>query len=388
MSTIFQIKEQSTPETPLLLFDCVLPDGSAEHWSTQAVKVNGVSYTGRVVRHNLFEMQTAAGQGVDSIPKLSIDLANADSHFSELERETGFKGAKLTATFVFFDLKLGAAGTETAVLFQGIANPPELITETAFRLSAMNRLSMQRVYLPGTRVQRRCAWDFPATADQRTEALDGGSQGRFSRFYPCGYSADIPGGKGNLNGLVPFTSCSFTRADCEARGMFNTDSRRQSTARFSGIEFVPSTIVVRAAGSKTTQLSAVSLNEGRYNDFVPLIYGRAWFSPSIVFARNDGNLTRMEVLLGAGEMQGVYKVLVNGIDIPAGRSGQNMTGTGWFNVVTMGTRSGEFNRDFTNSSGAPLGDPYGSMAYLSVVVPNRINDGRTLPSIQVLADGV
>ncbi|MCU1263462.1 MAG: hypothetical protein JWO80_6347 [Bryobacterales bacterium] len=388
MSTIFQTKEQPIPDTPLLLFDCVMTDGSAEHWGTQAVTVGAVQYAGRVAKHNLFEMQTASGQGVDSIPKLSIDLANADSYFSELERNKGFKGAKLTARFVFFDLKKRVPGTETAVLFQGIANAPELITETAFRLSAMNRLSMQRVYLPPVRVQRRCAWDFPATAEQRTEAVDGGVKGRFSRYYACGYSPDIAGGRGNLNGQNPFTTCSYTRSDCEGRGMFHADSQQRATARFSGIEFVPSTIVVRSAGSKSTQLSAVSLNEGRYNGFVPLVYGTAWYAPSIVFARNDGNLTRMEVLLGAGEMHAVYKVLVNGIDIPTGRSGQNMTGTGWFNVVTYGTRNGGFNLDFTNSGGAPLGDPYGSMAYLSVVVPNRINDGQTLPSIQVLVDGV
>ncbi len=388
MSTIFQTKELQISDTPLLLFDCVFGDGTSEHWSTQPVTVSGIAYTGRVLRHNLFEMQTAAGEGVDSISKVSIELANADSHFSELEQSTGFKGGKLTATFVFFDLKKGLPTTETAVLFKGVANPPELITETSFRLSAINRLSMQRVYLPSLRVQRRCAWEFPSTPDQRTEAIDGGAKGKFSRYFPCGYSADLPGGVGTLNGASPFTSCSFTRNDCEARGMFHSDARGQTTARFSGIEFVPSTIVVRSAGSKNSQLSAVSINEGRYNDFVPLIYGTAWYSPSIVFARNDGNLTRMEVLLGAGEIDSVVKVLVNGIDIPAGRSGQNMTGTGWFNVVSRGTRNGGFNLDFTNSSGAPLGDPYGSIAYLSVVVPNKINDGQTLPAIQVFVKGL
>ncbi|MDQ6678018.1 MAG: phage tail protein [Acidobacteriota bacterium] len=170
--------------------------------------------------------------------------------------------------------------------------------------------------------------------------------------------------------------------------MFKADSRGQKTARFSGIEFVPSTITVRSAGEKGTHLSPVSVNETRYNDFVPLLYGTAWYAPSVVFARNDGNLTRLEILLGVGEMQAVHKVLVNDIDIPIGRSGLNMTGTGWFNVVTPGTRTGAFNSDFANSTGAPLGDPYGGLAVLSVVVPNRINNGNSLPNIKVLADGV
>ena len=54
----------------------------------------------------------------------------------------------------------------------------------------------------------------------------------------------------------------------------------------------------------------------------------------MVFARNDGNLTHFEVLLGAGQLTGVLKVVVNDIQIPAGVSGSNMTATGWYNVVT------------------------------------------------------
>ena len=65
-----------------------------------------------------------------------------------------------------------------------------------------------------------------------------------------------------------------------------------------------------------------------------------------------------------------------------------MTATGWYNVVTAGTRNGAFNPDFTDASGNPLGDPYGSMAMLSVVVPNRISNGQTLPNIQVLMHGL
>jgi hypothetical protein len=388
MNTAFQIKELINTDSPFLLFDCTLADGTLEHWSTQAVTVGTTSYSGRVSRHNLFESQTASDQSVDSMPKLVLELANADSHFSELERSIGFKGALLTVTFVFIDLPSGKPTTDTKVVFQGVMNPAELVTETSFRLSAMNRLSAQRVFLPPVQIQRRCAWTFPSTLQQRTEAVDGGVNGRFSRYYPCGYSPDVAGGCGNLNQGVPFTSCTFTRSDCEARGMFSTDSSNRTTARFSGIEFVPATITVRSAGESGSHLSPVSLNEARYSDFVPLVYGTAWIAPEIVFARNDGNLTRMEVLLGMGPMTAVHQVLVNNIEIPVGVPGLNMTGTGWYNIVSLGARNGGFDLNFTDSSGKPLGDPYGSMAYLAVVVPNRINDGSTLPDVQVLVDGL
>ena len=61
-----------------------------------------------------------------------------------------------------------------------------------------------------------------------------------------------------------------------------------------------SSIDVKSYGEKATHQSGVLENEARYNDFVPLVYGTAWYRPPIVFARNDGNLTHMEVLLGMG----------------------------------------------------------------------------------------
>src|SRR6185295_12556092 len=122
-----------------------------------------------------------------------------DSHFSQIERSIGFKGAKITARFLFYDLRGDSAATDGIVLFQGIANPPEEIREATFQLSAINRMSMQRVLVPQVRIQRRCAWDFPGTADQRQEAMNGGEKGRYSRLFRCGYSPDVDGGAGSNN---------------------------------------------------------------------------------------------------------------------------------------------------------------------------------------------
>ena len=353
MPTIFQEKEPSATETPILLFDCVLSGGQVERWSTHKVVVSGATYQPRVLLHNLFQMQTSSDMGVDAIPKISVTLANADSHFSELERSVGWKGANITVTFLFFKLKDGIPQTETMVLFKGIANPPDEIREATFRLTAINRMSMQRVLLPPVRVERRCPWEFPATLDQRTEGVTGGPEGIYSHFFRCGYSPDVPLGTGNLNGAVPFTSCNFTRANCEARGMFKQDTLLRVTRRFGGIEFVPTSTQVRSYGEKGTHLSPVEENEARYNDYVPLMYGTVWHTPLIVFSRNDGNLTRIEILLSMGEIQGVISVLVNNIEIPLGRAGANMTGTGWYGIVTSGGRTGFFNSDFSDSSGKP-----------------------------------
>lgn len=388
MRTIAEVKELQVTETPLVLFDCTWPSGRVEHWSTHSVSVNGNNYAARVLRHSSFDMKWGADEGIDTMNKVSLVLANSDSHFSQIFTTIGFKGATLRATFLFFDLKAGTPASESMAVFVGQMNPPEEVTESNIRLTATSRLNFQRTYVPEIRIQRRCPWMFPANVEQREEAKTGAGNGRYSSTCRCGYSADRPGGLGNLNSGAPFTHCDYTRAGCIERGMFDRDSRGQVTRRFGGIEFVPASILVRSHGDKTQNSSALTENEARYNDYVPVVYGTCWIQPPVVFARNDGNLTRIEVLLGVGEIEGALKVVVNDIEVPAGVAGKNMTGTGWYNLVSHGALSGGFNLDFTDSAGKPLGDPYGSLAYMSIVVPNRVSDGKTLPKVTVLMEGL
>jgi Putative phage tail protein len=381
MDPIIEIKEREVADTPLILFDCVFPDGSEQHWSTHRVSVDAVSYEPRVLSHNVFELRYGSDDGVDGISRANLTLANADAFFSAVTLEGRWKGARLTAGFGFFDVRTGQPTSEQRVLFKGIAGAPEEVTERHLKLGLTNRLGLQRALIPEVRIQKLCPWTFPRTPEERALAVDGGEEGKYSLFYRCGYSADQAGGVGSLNAGQPYLSCDFSRTSCEQRGMFEA-------GRFGGIEFVPAEVLVRAAGESGSRVSAVQDNKAKYNDFVPVIYGTAWVQPPVVLSRNDGNLTRMEVLLSLGKIHDVTKVLVNDVEIPAGVAGTNMTATGWYNLVNDGARSGGFNLDFTDAVGEPLGDPYGSMAFLSVVVPNRLNDGRTLPRVQVLCDGL
>ncbi len=388
MTPISVLKEQEVPGTPLFLFDCTLPTGDEQSWSTHNVTVNGTPYLSRVLKHNLFELNSSPESATDGSSSVSITLANADAFLSSIERNIGWKGSALTVTFLFYDLINQAVASDTQIVFRGIANPPDQSTESTLRLSFTNRLNLQRVYLPPVPIQKLCPWNFPATAAQRQEAVSGGSLGIFSPFYQCGYSPDQPSGVGNMNGGTPYTTCDYSRDSCQQRGMFDTDDQSNITRRFGGLEFVPPSIVVRSYGAKTSQVAQTLPNQALYNDCVPLIYGTGWYTPPIAFARNDGNLTHMEVLLGMGQINGVVTVIVNNTEIPVGVSGANMTATGWYNVISYGTRNGAFNPDFSNSAGQPLGDPYGSMAFMSVVVPNWISNGTSLPVIDVLINGL
>jgi hypothetical protein len=388
MTPINVLKELEVPGTPLFLFDCTLPTGEVQHWSTHNVTVNGQTYLSRVLKHNIFDLNSSPEAATDGVSIVSITLANADSFLSSIEQNIGWKGSVLVATFLFFDLTNHVVTSNSQVVFRGIANPPDQSTESTLRLSFTNTLNLQRVFLPAIRIQKLCPWNFPSTAAQRQEAVSGGTQGAFSPFYQCGYSADQSGGVGNLNAGAPYTTCDYSRTQCVQRGMFSKDNQNNVTARFGGIEFVPASITVRTYGSKTSQLSTPLPNQALYNDFVPLIYGTGWYQPPIVLARNDGNLTHFEILLGVGQISSVITVIVNNTQIPVGVNGTNMTATGWYNVISLGTRNGSFNPDFSNSAGQPLGDPYGSMAFLSLVVPNSISNGTSFPEVSVLIQGL
>jgi hypothetical protein len=388
MATINTVKQLPETDTPLLFFQCVMPSGDLQAWSTHAINFNGTTYSARVLKHNLFDLQLSADDAMDGISQLSIVLANADSLLSQLNAAIGFKGSQLTVYFAFADLTMLSVTTESTVLFQGVAGDPDEITEGTFTLSFVNKLSLQRIPTPEVRIQRSCPWNFPATAAQRAEAVNGGAKAQYSAFYRCGYSPDVNGGRGNLSAGQAFTTCDKTRTNCEPRGMFGTDSNGTVTQRFGGFEFVPSAITVRTTGAKTTHLSPILDDAAKYNDAVPIVYGTGWLKAPLIFARNDGNLTHMEVLIGMGPIEGILKLVVNDVEIPRAVQGQDMTVTGWYNIVTSGNRNGNFNLDFTDSAGNPLGDPYGSMCVLSVVVPNRISSGRTLPNVEALVHGM
>src|SRR5450755_1384336 len=72
MLSIYDLKEMAVTDTPLLLFQCVLPSGQAEYWSTHRVTYAGNTYAPRVIKHNVFSVQTSSNQGVDAIPRVSL----------------------------------------------------------------------------------------------------------------------------------------------------------------------------------------------------------------------------------------------------------------------------------------------------------------------------
>ncbi len=198
MQTISSLKEQAVTDTPLIVFDCALSNGDTEHWCTHAITVSGTAYAARVLQQSSFDIQTASDQGVDGSPTISVTLANADSHFSEIQQATGWKGAQLTVSFLFYDLRNNVPLTATTVVFQGICNPPDQIKEATFRLTATNRMNLQRLLLPEVRIQSRCPWQFPSTPAQQAEAVSGGTRRTVFHVLPLRLLGGVAGRDGQL----------------------------------------------------------------------------------------------------------------------------------------------------------------------------------------------
>ena len=183
MPAIADVKEVECAETPIFLFDCTLKSGDVHHWSTHRVTINDTLYEARVLQQNVFEMKSSSNDATDGTSTISVTLANADSFLSPIERTIGWKGARVTVTFLFYSLANSTPASDSRVVFRGIANAPDESTELGLKLTFTNRLNLQRIYLPEIHVEKRCPWTFPSDASQRNEALTGSAFGKFSGVY-------------------------------------------------------------------------------------------------------------------------------------------------------------------------------------------------------------
>ncbi len=383
--TFLERKDQAVIPATAILCQITPRGGETLYWASVPCTHGALTYEARLSQEQENSWRFSADLTAESAASLQILAANADGAVSELRRTGALRGAQIK---IFAAVLNGAAVEDAQAMFTGIVDNA-LESDSRFaKIVALSRLSAVRSSFPPMRIQKQCAWAFPKNEGERAAALSSGEDGRYAPLFRCGYSAGLPGGFGNMDGGQPFTSCDFTRVSCEARGMFDKDGAQQVTRRFSGIEFVPPAIQVRGHGETSGRLSSLVSIDTRYNDVVPAVYGMGWMQAPVVFSRNDGNLTRVEALLGLGEIEDAVKVLVNGYEIPRAVDGTNMTGTGWFQVVTRGGRTGGFNLNFTDAAGNPQGDPYGSLAMLSVVVPNKISDGKNTPKVEVLLKGI
>lgn len=231
--------------------------------------------------------------------------------------------------------------------------------------------------------------------------------------------------RGNLNAGVPFTSCPYLRSGgdggCMARlgnsatitvapdGDLMHDTTGRHTGRFAGVEWNPPQYYSyqRSYEQQKGLPSFSYLNQSVYSQYVPEVYGTQWISPPIANVIEDGNSVRFECILTRGYIgqspafntqQGtIQQVIVNGEIVPL-FSAQSVYLYDFWSVdplfswywVTPGTRNGNANQlpGYANPGHSALGDPYGGMAVIVVVIYRDLYSGNSgVPNVQVLLGG-
>ncbi len=364
LAAINTLKEQAATFRPTLLVDITFATGLVLRLASISCTYGGNSYLGRLAEQSIDRLQALSEQGIDRVPGVSLTIADPDAViWTNYERVAGFKGATIQARFVFHDpLNATEFSSDSIVVFNGICNQPRF-EEGVLVVRAQNKANLQRVQMPNFPIQRRCANVNPRTVAQRAEASN-----EDSMFYFCGETRD----------LTTAPPCQYTRQTCTQPN------------RFSGSTWQPPQ-GGRSREYTTGQWIDIrnSANEAKYGDFYPLVYGTAWVEPPVLNVVGDGNYTRGECVVMAGEAQQVLRVIVNDTELSPATA---MDGTPYFTVnkdfrfhiLNAGDRDGSSNLDVPYSG---QGDPYGNLVAIYWVVPRRVAETTSTPNIKVLLQG-
>lgn len=419
------------PGIPLLLAEFVFADQSTLFLSTHPLNAtegsasyvyNGNSYLARLNQQDLAQIQARSEQGIDRIDQVTLHLSDSDRTMLVIEKATGFAGAILTLRLVMWTADTSTFTSDSLIPFIGICNGPQYSNDQqgdVLIITATSSHNMARIDVPLWQVQSTCGNDFPVNANERLL----GATDMSHHCWSCGYDPDqvgtdpFAGGdarRGNTttpnlvnaygrkisDGAGNFIWCGKTRADCEARGMFNQDSSSRSTKRFNGIEWAPLNREVSSKSyleGKTIRFVQLGRNDTIFAERFPMLYGTQWVKPIVANVVGDANETRCEAVVcqdftGNGDVggygtgiagSGVQQVVLNGVILPA-RSSSPDNKNYFATVLASGARTGGINSDALYNS---LGDPYGSLTTIYASVYRQLADSGSAPNIMVLSNG-
>jgi hypothetical protein len=411
LTTIIAAKEMGPVSfQPLLLLEITFLDGSILRLSSENLaatlggpQYNGVDWLPRLSAQDLQAISSVSNNNIVQSPSVTFTIADGDRFILDEYEWTngrGFKGAKLKIYFVYADLGAGVFSSDNRIVFVGTCNAPSF-DATTVTVEADNLLNMVKKTLPQVRLQTTCNWVFPSTHDQRLSAATDGQ----SIYFNCGYSPDIddPQARGNFqSGSTPFTFCDYTYNSCVARlgnaalptsappgavVQIERDTSGRQTARFSGLFWNPP-YDWRGndylAGNKTEGIN--NNNDAKLNDYYPLIYGVGFIDPIVLNVEGDANSTRFEVALCVGELTTdptnpapIQAVLVNDQVIPF-ESQTNDVLNRWYWDTTGGRSGATMKGPIFNG----MGNCYGGIATLLIVVPKSVQASSGIPTVRVL----
>lgn len=401
--TILQGKETQQPKKPLFLVTITAPDGDVTYLTTAAyygapnIVYNGNTHAARILNSDFAAIQAMGQQGYDSLPGFTLTLADADkSLWTNHCIPHGWGGSTITLTVILWDIPANQYSTD-ALQWKFIGGNPQYNAQSGtLTVEATSATNFTRLKVPSVPLEYRCPWDFPSTYAQRVDGL----LNKTSIYYQCGYSADVAGGVGNLQGGgTPFTTCDWTRSSptdpsvgCMARmgnpsatsvapdGDIGHDIAGHVTGRFGGVTWLaPSQYSGRqyTSGSKTFGFNQP--NTAVAGSYYNWVYGTQWVQCQVLAPAGDPNSLRSEavVCVSAFGPATVLQLLVNGVQVPYSNSDVLFT----WRYINQGGRNGSLNADAIFNR---HGDPHGSVCCIEFVVPAQLASPGSVPSVQAL----
>lgn len=398
------------------------------------------NYIGRIAQQDIDALQQRSQLGTDRIAKVALHLWDDDHFlwknyciFSDGSAKYGFRGATVQLALVMWQAGTTNFSSDAPIQFVGTCDM-EILQQGGSVLSvfANNSHNTATVKLPLFPIQNRCPKLFPTNAAQRLLAATDPT----SPYYPCGYGPD-QGGYGNTgpanhtnaygdvvtDGAGFFVSCDFTRSNgadatvgCMARlgnrattsvapdGDLMHDTSGRRTGAFAGVQWNPGTYyaIVKNYTSQSKIPAFSFLNQAVLGQYQNLLFGTQFVSAKLANVIESGNDTKMEAMICTGDIGtgGVLIVVVNGVELNKFSGPFSVDGSlGWKfgNVGGMeatGGRQGAATQELgynlrhgNTLVNSALGDPYGSIAMIEVVVYKDIFTGFGVPTVQVLASG-
>lgn len=219
--TIATGKEGSNPKAPVFFCTIIAPDGSGDttylttksYYSAQSITYNGNTYLARIIKNELQAIQAISPQGYDILPGFTLTLADGDKFlWTNHVVPHGWRGSAITLTVILWDVVANAYSTDSYQWTFIGGNPQYDDANGTLSVDVTTSTNFTRLKVPSIPLQYRCPWDFPGTLLQRISGLTN----QTSIFYQDGYSADIPGGIGNLVAKTTFTGSGITRTSTTA----------------------------------------------------------------------------------------------------------------------------------------------------------------------------
>jgi len=401
--TVAQAKELAVTGRPLLLARFLMFDGTTTLYvSTNPLNAieGGAPYAGhnyyaQLLNSSIPGLQMRSSTGIDQIPNVTLEIADANRDlYTTIEQGGGFKGALLTIVLIFAAGNTNAYSSDEWIKFTGVCSKPQFGADGKITVTATATKNLSKTFTPAGRFQSRCGWVFPSTLAQQLD----GALNRSSHFFECGYCPSASGtdpvyGGAVARGNAGFTSCSLTKSDCQARGMYTIDSASRPTGSFGGVQWAPAAGLSLSKSYLTGKDVSTnsSRNDSIYNQPIPEVYGTCWVNGVRVNVVNEANTTRSEVVFSMGQVGDVggdidvRGVVVDDIWVPRNGHSPDNKIFRWNpanrgSVNHIGTRRGIPTSDNGYNSN---GDPFGSMAMIEYVIYSQVQGS----SVRVLSGG-